>query len=272
MRPRNLLVVEDDPDTSNLLKLYFTGHGFAVRIAARGEEAIQAARALPPDLVLLDFALPGMDGAQVCQRLRATPRTSHVPIIFLSEKTSQSDKRAGLSAGAQDYVTKPFDLEELRLRVQNLIGRADRDNLLDPRTGLPTGRLVDDQIRRVAGQPEWHLMECRIDAFRPFLDLNGFAAGDDVLTFAGQLLREEIEKGGTTDDFVGHPANDTFVLLTGVADAAALGAALKARFDEEVKTHYSFTDREQGFVEIRQSDGQVVRAPLMTLTVGIRTP
>jgi len=262
-----VLVVEDDPDNSSLLKSYFSGHGYEVQIAVRGPEGLAAARKQVPDLILLDIVLPEMDGLAVCQALRASPRTSHIPVIFLTEKAATSDRLAGLSAGAQDYLTKPYDLEELRLRVKNLIARAERDNLLDPRTGLPTGNLLQDQLKRGVGQPGWWKVECRIDSFRPFVDSHGFAAGDDVLKFTAHLLREVVHADGAPDDFIGHPTNDTFLILTAAQAPATLGEKLRARFDEEVKTHYSFMDREQGYVLLRNADGQPVRAPLMTLKV-----
>jgi len=271
LRMRNLLVVEDDPDTSHLLQTYFSGHGYEVAIAERGSVALENARKQPPDLVLLDIILPEaeLDGLAVCKVLRTSARTAHIPIIFLTEKATANDRLAGLSAGAQDYITKPFDLEELRLRVKNAIARAERDNLLDPRTGLPTSNILDDQIKRVAGKEGWSKIECRIDSFRPFVDLNGFAAGDDVLKFSAHLLRDLVNQAGAPDDFIGHPANDAFIILTLAPEAKALGAQIAARFNAEVKAHYSFTDREQGYVLIRDADGKQIQAPLMTLKVTV---
>ncbi|MCS6909333.1 MAG: response regulator [Anaerolineales bacterium] len=270
MKARRLLVVEDDADTLELLRMYFSEHGFDVSVAVRGPEALSAARQSLPDLVLLDINLPEMNGLEVCAALRAAPRTAHIPIIFISERDSQSDRLTGLSAGAVDYVSKPFDLEELRLRVLAAIKRAERDNLLDPRTGLPTGRLVDEQIAAVQVLPGWQVLECRLESFSPFVDVNGFAAGDDVLKFAAQVLREVINTHGGPDDFIGHPANDTFVVLTGAADSEGLAAMLRARFDEGVKAHYSFMDVEQGYIVIRDGDGALTHAPLMTLSVNVK--
>lgn len=270
MKARQLLVVEDDADTHSLLQMYFAEHGFNVSVAVRGPEALNAARQSLPDLILLDINLPGMSGLEVCAALRAAPRTAHIPIIFISERSTQSDRLTGLSAGAVDYVSKPFDLEELRLRALAAIKRAERDNLLDPRTGLPTGRLVDEQLAAVRALPGWRVLECRLDSFRPFVDVNGFAAGDDVLKFAAQVLREVVAERGGPDDFVGHPANDTFVVLTNSADGDGLANAVRTRFNEGVKAHYSFMDVEQGYVLIRDGVGQMTQAPLMTLNVKVK--
>ena len=267
---RILLVIEDDPDTGNLLRMYFGGLDYQVELAGLGHEGLALAQTKFPDLVLLDLNLPDIDGLEVCAALRQSPRTNHIPIIFLSEKIGLSDRVAGLGAGAQDYVTKPFDLEELRLRVQNLIARALRDTLVDPRTRLPTGAWIEDQVARTRGRPGWHVLEAKIDSFQPFLDSNGFVAGDDVLEFTAHLLREVTDQYGTAEDFIGHAAHDTFLVLTGAADTAALAAQLAARFNEDVLSHYGFVDREQGFVLIRDRDGQMAPMPLMTLQVRVK--
>lgn len=267
LSPRTLLVIEDDPDSSSLLSLYFTSKNYAVAVASRGAEGLARARQHPPDLILLDINLPDMDGLTVCRELRTSARTSHVPIIFLTERSAQSDRVAALGAGAQDYLVKPFDVEELRLRIQNLIARAERENLVDPRTRLPTGRLIDDHLQRLRAQPGWRALECKIEAFRPFVDLNGFVAGDDVLKAAARLLREVLDARGAPDDFLGHSANETFLIATAAADLPHLTQELTARFNAEVLTHYGFMDREQGYVLIRDKNGQMVQAPLMSLTV-----
>jgi CheY-like chemotaxis protein len=267
--PRVLLLVEDDPDTANLLSVYFGGFNYRVEVAARGQQGIASAMRCMPDLVLLDIGLPDITGYQVCAALRESPRTSHIPIVFMSEKGGLKDRVAGLSAGAQDYVTKPFDLEELRLRVHNLITRSVRENLVDPRTNLPTGSWVDDQLRRL-DQPGWHVLECRVEAFQPFVDLNGFVAGDEVLKFAAQLHRDVLDELGTPGDFIGQPANDTFLIASRAADPAALAAELQSRFNQDIQSHYSFVDREQGYITLSAADGQPARAPLMTLAVTVR--
>ena len=267
---RAILVVEDDPDTAAMLSVYFAGHHYDVDTAARGEEGLAAARRLLPDMVLLDINLPDLDGYAICRGLRESPRTSHIPVIFLSEKGTLSERVQGLGAGAQDYITKPFDLEELRLRVQNIIARSARENMRDPRSELPTGAWVDDQVRRARERGGWQVLECRLDGYQTFVDLNGFVAGDEVLQFTGQLLRAEVKALGTPEDFIGHPAHDTFLIVTGTPDTAPLAERLQARFDEEVLSHYSFMDREQGYVLVRDQTGQMVPAPLMKLKVSVR--
>ena len=96
-----------------------------------------------PNVIVLDIQLPDIDGYQVCRQLRGNLRTSHIPILFLTQRDERSDKIAGLQLGADDYITKPFDIEELKLRIQNAIGRAQWENLTSPTTGLPSGKIIE---------------------------------------------------------------------------------------------------------------------------------
>ena len=128
MSKGRILVVEDDNDISNMLKIYFSAQGYEVTIAARGNDALERTRKQLPNVIVLDIMLPDIDGYEVCTRLRRNLRTSHVPIIFLTQKDERSDRIAGLELGADDYITKPFDIEELRLRVQGAMRRAERES------------------------------------------------------------------------------------------------------------------------------------------------
>ncbi len=268
MSKGRILVVEDDFDISTMLRIYFTGQGFEVSVAPRGGDALEQTRKSLPHLIVLDIMLPDMDGYSVCRYLRTTTRTSHIPIIFLTQKDERSDKIAGLELGADDYITKPFDIEELRLRVSNAIARQERENSLDPRTGLPSGRLIEEQLRRMIRTPDWALLDCRIQQFDRFRDVYGFITGDEVLRFTSIIMGEVIDEAGTPNDFIGHPGGDNFVLITVAPQAAKIRERLKARFNAEVLTHYNFMDRERGYVIGRDNDGKEVQVPLMTLAVG----
>ena len=272
MGKARLLVVEDDKDISNMLHIYFTGQGFEVDIAARGSSALEKTRHNLPNLIILDIMLPDIDGFEVCRNLRTNTRTSHVPVIFLTQKDERSDKLAGLELGADDYVTKPFDIEELRLRVQRAITRAEQQSLTDPRSGLPAGRLIEEQLRRIIRQKNWAYMDLRINHFEPFKETYGFVAGDDVLRFTAMVIGEVLDELGTASDFVGHAGGDSFVVVTAAEVASTVRGRLKRRFADEVLSHYNFLDREQGFIRAVNKDGQIEQSPLMKLAIGIVTP
>ncbi len=272
MGKSRILIVEDDFDISNMLRIYFTAQGYDVDIAPRGSDALEKTRHGMPHLIVLDIMLPDIDGYEVCRTLRTNTRTSHIPVIFLTQKDERGDKLQGLELGADDYITKPFDIEELKLRVQNAIMRAERENLRDPRSGLPSGRLIEEQLRRIIRQDGWAFMDVRINHFEPFKEVYGFVAGDDVLRFTAMLMGEVVDELGTPDDFIGHAGGDNFIIISTEEKAPAIRERLKNRFAEEVQTQYNFIDREQGFIMASDESGNLVQTPLMTLAVGLVTP
>jgi len=267
-----LLIVEDDIDISNMLRIYFSGQDYEIDTALRGSDALEKTRQNLPHLIVLDIMLPDIDGFEVCRILRTNMRTSHVPIIFLTQKDERSDKLQGLELGADDYITKPFDIEELKLRVQRAIERSEQQSLTDPRSGLPSGRLIEEQLRRIIRLTDWAFMDIRIMNFEPFKDVYGFVASDDVLRFTSMLLGEVADELGTVNDFIGHAGGDTFIIITSEAPAAQIQERIRERFNEEILSHYSFMDREQGYILTTDADGQQEQAPLMDLAIGEVSP
>lgn len=272
MGKSRLLIVEDDFDISNMLRIFFSGQNYEVDLAPRGAEALEKTRHNLPNLIILDIMLPDIDGYEVCRVLRTNIRTSHIPVIFLTQKDERSDKLQGLELGADDYITKPFDIEELKLRVQNAIARAARESLTDPRTGLPSGRLIEDQLRRAIRRSNWAMMDIRLNHFEPFKEVYGFVTGDDVLRFTAMLLGEVVDELGSLDDFIGHAGGDNFVVITAESAAPAIRARLKTRFAEEILTHYNFLDREQGYIVANDEDGKPQPTSLMSMAVGVVSP
>jgi two-component system response regulator RpaA len=122
--PQHILVVDDDYTVSKTIERTLVMEGYRVSVAHDGHEALQMARQEPPDLSVLDVVMPGMSGIELCQRLRATPGLSGIPVLFLTAKNEITDKAEGFGAGADDYLTKPFDLREFIMRVRALLRRA----------------------------------------------------------------------------------------------------------------------------------------------------
>ena len=272
MGKERLLIVEDDADISNMLKIYFTGLGFDVDVAWRGADALEKTRQVLPHLIVLDIMLPDIDGYEVCRTLRTNTRTSHIPVIFLTQKDERSDRLQGLELGADDYITKPFDIEELKLRVQGAIRRAERESLTDPRSGLPAGQLIEEQLRRTIRADGWAYMDIRINYFDQFKEVYGFVAGDDGLRFTAMLIGEVVDELGSPGDFIGHAGGDNCVIVTSENSAANIRQRLMQRFGEEAQTHYNFMDRQQGYIMAANPDGRMEKTPLMRLAIGVVTP
>ena len=146
MKPK-ILVVDDEPDLLELISGNFAAAGFTILVAASGKEALRLAREAGPDLVLLDVMLPELDGLEVCKSLRKDPATSGIPILMLTARVAEIDRVLGLELGADDYVTKPFSVRELVLRVKNLLRRKAIPESSDDVIRL--GSLLIDQPRHL---------------------------------------------------------------------------------------------------------------------------
>jgi diguanylate cyclase (GGDEF)-like protein len=252
-----------------MLRIYFDSQGYESIVATHGEEALELCRRKLPNLVILDIMLPDIDGYEVCRRLRGNLRTSHIPVIFLTQKDERSDQIAGLESGADDYITKPFDLQLLMLRVEGALRRSGWLSLTSPITGLPSSKLIEEQLRKIMRRKGWSVLYLGINHIDDFNDLYGFVAGDDVLRFAAMLLTEVVDELGTGSDFIGHIGGDDFMVISTPEASPKIKARVTERFNEEVETFYGFKDRERGYIEVVGADGREQKIPLMTLAVGL---
>ncbi len=268
MARERLLIVEDEPKVQKLLQMFFTNAGYDVVRAFTGQAALEACAGRPPKLAILDINLPDMDGYDVCRALRENPRTRHIPIIFLTQRDERSAKIAGLELGADDYITKPFDMKELHLRVENALHRANRENLANPVTGLPGARLLEEEYyERLEGRHDWAVLYSTINHFKEFNDYYGFVAADDLIEFLGIIFTSVVNEVGNREDFIAHLGTDNFVIITTPDKVKPICERVIARFEREVRLFYPFKDRQVGGVDV-EAVVQIRDAPLAFLSIG----
>jgi PleD family two-component response regulator len=228
-----ILVVEDDVDISKMLRIYFDSQGYEVLVATRGKDALDVCRTRLPNVIVLDINLPDIDGYEVCRVLRNNTRTSYVPIIFLTQRDERSDKIAGLELGADDYITKPFDIEELKLRVEGTIRRSLREALTHPVTNLPAGKLIEEQLKYIKDSAElWTLLYFGIRNVNAFKEIAGPIQVNEVLIFLADIMRETVEAHGTMNDFIGQASDNDFIVITTTEAASTICKTVTKRFDE----------------------------------------
>ena len=266
MSKHRLLVVDADIDLSNMLKIYFSGMDYDVDVAVSGSGALEKVRQVLPHLIILDVMLPDIDGYEVCRILRSDPRTTHIRIIFLTRKDARSDRLRGLEVGADDYITKPFDIEELKLRVQGEIRRLERENITNPRSGLPELYLINEHLSRIIQMQETDsaLLYVQIRHFEAFEEIYGRSATNEVLWFTVKIIRELLGELNLADSIVGHLGEKNFVMTLPEKYALAVREELKTRFATNILSHYFYIHREQGFIRTRDQKEH----PFMKLAVG----
>ncbi len=265
-----ILVVEDDLDISKMLRIYFDSHGYEVLVATRGGDALEVCRRKLPNVVVLDIQLPDIDGYEVCRQLRSNTRTSYVPIIFLTQKDERSDKIAGLELGADDYITKPFDIEELKLRVEGAIRRSKREALTHPVTNLPAGKLIEEQLKAIIIDTDpWRLLYFGIRNVNAFREAVGPIHVNEVLIFLADVMRETVEARGTMNDFIGQASDNDFIIITKPDPAPHICRAIVERFNRESEVFYPFKMRDAGKISYQDIDGATRETDFMKLVVGV---
>lgn len=222
-----------------MLSTFFSVQGYEVYTAAWGADAVRIAQDVAPHLMVLDIRLPDINGYEVCRQVRQQRRTQDLPIIFLTEKRDRVDRLAGLELGVVDYITKPFDIQELRLRVRNTLQRAGQTSLVNAVTGLPEGAVVDEKLHELALSPAaWALVITRIDGLNEFREHYGFVAADDVLRAVGLMIRNSVREIGSSDDFIGSMAPHIFVIATRADHSEAVRARVVQRLEQSLDYFY----------------------------------
>src|SRR5262249_41682381 len=153
-------------------------------------------------------------GVNIFRQLRSRSRTAHIPIMFLADYRDSKDQKDLLAEGADDFIVKPFDVDLLGLRVRNAISRTEREELTHPRTGLPTGRLIQERERALSEESGWYKIDFNMLNFDAFREHYGFVASQEVVAFTARLINEVVKAAGTPEDFVGHRDDTNFVIVT----------------------------------------------------------
>jgi diguanylate cyclase (GGDEF)-like protein len=268
-----LLIVDDDRDICRYVEVNLTLEGYDVEVEHDGEAAVATALRLQPDLVLLDVMMPGLDGYEVCRRLRADPRTANTSVIMLTAKTLSADKVMGLTAGADDYIAKPFDPPELVARVSSVLRRNRQMRELSPLTGMPGNFQISYELDRLVNDPvaQWSVIYADLDNFKAYNDTYGFLRGDEAIKATARLLAQVLARHDTNPQFAGHIGGDDFVLVVGADEVEDIARDIDASFDDLAPTLYDEADAAAGFIEVKDRQGSMHRFPLMTISLGVAT-
>ncbi|MEA3308050.1 MAG: response regulator [Chloroflexota bacterium] len=264
-----VLIIEDNSGNCQVLQKYLGDAGMQVEVSHHGVEGLSLALQHLPQAIIVSTTLPDMSGSAVVEQLREKASTRHIFVMLLADTDVHRERLNALDIGADDFIASPFDPDEVVLRVRNALRRVNTSNLTDPITGLPAGKLIQEQLRRVIKSPEgeWALLRAHIRGLESFRESYGLQAASDFLRGMGQVIAVALSKDTVADDFLGYGGHDDFIVFTHRERIASLRATVEAQFKKEVKSHYNFKDRQRGFILI---DGQ--RRPLAVLRVHCITP
>lgn len=265
-----MLVVSDDPVVARFLAHDLTNEAYDVDVLEDAACTLERALDTRPDLVLVDLSQPGPDGVDVVRQIRANPPTASLPVILLTDRGAPHDRVLGLTAGADDYVVKPFDTLELIARVQGTLRRTADIRALSPLTGLPGNHRIEVEVasRAAAGRP-YALCHVDLDEFKGFNDAYGFQRGDDLLLVLAACLQQAVSRAGYPVPFLGHVGGDDFVVVCTPDQAEPLCRDAIEAFAQRLPLAYDQVDAERGYLEVVDRRGERRRQPLASISVGV---
>lgn len=269
--PTKVLIIDDDKFMVRVISDCLEQEGYEVFGANDFSSAMELIYHGTPDIILLDVVLPKMNGYEICRLLRNDTRTSHLPIIMLTSRDQVQDKVAGLDAGADDYITKPFDNLELVARVKTHMRRAKQEKSFNPLTGLPGNILIEDEIKRRVSETtrEFGVLYIDLDNFKAFNDVYGFLKGDEVIKFVAHIIEKNVKSLGNHDDFIGHIGGDDYIAITTPDKIEVICKAIINQFDSSIPLFYSHEDRRHGFIETKDRANNNVKYPFMSLSIAV---
>ncbi|MBI5393278.1 response regulator [Candidatus Woesearchaeota archaeon] len=213
-----ILIVDDELNVINLIKLSLQGNNYNLIDATSGKIALEKVKEYSPDIIILDLMMPEMNGFEVCKKIKENPLTQHIHVIILSAKGQLEDKMKGLTFGADDYMTKPFEPKELESRISLLLRYEENEQLLHPITKLPTkARLTQHIKKRVDNNEQFTIFNFSIENFDKYIDTFGCKKANELLVLMARVLLNAKNinlQENITETFVGHTLENSFVVVS----------------------------------------------------------
>lgn len=265
----SILVIEDEELITKLLREKLAFKGYQTAMHLNGDAALQFALREIPHLIVIDFSTSHLDGYGLLQRLRAHPKSMHIPIIVVGSSEDLVDKVRILDTGADMYLIKPLNDEELLAHVRRHLRRMQQYSL-SPLTFLPGGLQLECALdARLKSSEPWSILYLDLDNFKAFNDVYGFLAGNDMILLVSRISQSVVYEHGNAADFVGHIGGDDFIILTSPERATILYQHILNRYKRESLALYRTEDVERGSISGVDRKGRPCQFPLVSLSIGI---
>ncbi|MGC9315180.1 MAG: GGDEF domain-containing response regulator [bacterium] len=265
-----ILIIDDEVGNLLMLKVRLEHENFEVLTADDPYDGLQLALEKHPDLILLDVNMPGIDGFEVCRRLKMNFETSQIPVIMLTCMDDTDYKIEGLEgAGADDYLIKDeIDHREIAARIRSILRRTRNQISVNPLTHLPGNRAIQDEIeKRIASGEDFIVAYIDIDNFKAYNDVYGFQNGDGVILLIAQIMREA--SGGRPGVFLGHIGGDDFVFISSPEVAEPIADRIVRTVAQVAPEYYTTEHRNAGCIRGMDRDGNPKRFPFFAVSIAL---
>lgn len=272
-----ILVIDDNIEHIKIL-ISLLSEQYEVYFARSGGEGLEMLGTVMPDLILLDIVMPGLDGFEVCRRIKESQRWHEVPLIFISTQGADDDETKGLELGAIDYIAKPFNPAIVQARIKNHLQLRSAVRELErlyalaldanPVTGLPGNNSIARHIELMLhNEEDVCVVYTDIDNFKAYNDKYGFARGDEVIRFMMEVLKKAVEEAGCAGAFIGHVGGDDFIVVSPSEHCSSVTQGIINSFDRDILGFYNRKDIELRSIQAVDRQGQLQIYPIMSISI-----
>jgi DNA-binding response OmpR family regulator len=267
---KRILIISSDKQLRDVLHFCFDGWGYETFIEESQLKDISAIKKISPDAIVIDVHSATKSHLEICQLLKEDFTTAFLPVITLINKRQLREQLLTLKQGVDDYLIKPPDPLDLRIRIEMAIKRAQFSHYASPLTGLPGARLIEDILQeRLEKNTAFSFGHIDIDNFKCFNDTYGYFKGDRAIMQTAYILYTITRNFGNKTDVIGHIGGDDFVFVSTPEKYKEICQYFIIMFDNLLPLHYSKKDREQGFVIAKDRTDKIRKMPLMSVTIAV---
>lgn len=268
---KKILIISSDRNLKDILNFCLDGWGYEVFLQdSSRQQDIEPIKKISPDAIVIDVQSARKDQLNICRLLKDNFATAFIPVIALINKRQLRAQLLNLKQGVDDYLIKPPDPLDLRIRIEMVIRRSQHSINASPLTGLPGGKILEDVLReKLKGGGQFSFGYLDIDNFKYFNDVYGYQRGDRVILHTAYMLFNTLRQFGNADDFISHIGGDDFAFISTPDKYEKICRNFIQTFDNVVPFHYSPQDREQGFLMARDRSRKIKRIPLMSVSIAV---
>ena len=264
-----ILIAEDNHIIRESIAEAFHKHGYDVLTAPNGKIAVHTALNYHPDLIIMDYHMPILNGFEAVAEIRKYPSCTNIPIIILTSDEEKDTKLEGLSLDIDEYLTKPADEDEMLARVQLLLKRSLQKIDSNPLTKLPGNPSIQKKIEEVIAKKEkFAVMYLDLNNFKVYNDVYGFKEGDNVIKQTAKLI-ETISLEYDLTSFLGHIGGDDFICVCKASAAPEIAKQIIREFDQMAPSFYNEADRQQGFLSAKDRSGDIKDFALLSIAIAV---
>ncbi|MDO8536457.1 MAG: diguanylate cyclase [Candidatus Omnitrophota bacterium] len=267
---KKILIISSDNKLKEVLKFCFDGWGYEVFLEDAGFKDLGPIKKISPDVVVADVHSASKARLEICRTLKDDFITAFIPVVALIDKRQLRDHLLEIKQGIDDYLIKPPDPLDLRVRIEMAIKRSQYSFYSSPLTGLPSGRIIEETLKgKIETSESFVFGYIDIDNFKYFNDAYSYLKGDRVIMQTAYMLYTTIKEFGNKDDFIGHIGGDDFVFITSVDKYKLISEKFISLFDRLIPLHYSGTDRSNGYIAARDRSRKIRNVPLMSVSLAL---